>query len=238
MYRRRYIRRVTKKGKRNLIISIILVSIILYAGVFWALPNFVGALGVLTSFLKPQTKIKNDIAENPHLAPPVFNITYEATNTAQISIAGFSTPLSKVNLYIDDTLKQTEDVSKEGKFLFEGVELSLGTNNIFGKTEDEKNQESLPSKTIRVIFDNEKPPLQILGPNDNMQIQGERKVTIEGQTEIDAKVYINNSQIIVGKDGLFKSDQSLNDGENIFIIKAFDKASNWVEVERRVNLTP
>lgn len=238
MYRRRTVRRVSRRGKRNLFVTIVLVGIILYATIVWILPNFINAAGFITNFFKPHTKLNSNIAENPNLAPPVLNIPYEATNTSQININGFSTPNSKVNLYIDDSFKQTEDVSVEGRLLFENIDLSLGINNIFGKTLDEKGDESLPSKTIKIIFDNEKPALEISGPQDGIQVQGERKVSVEGTSEPDAKVYINGSQIIVDKDGRFKAELSLNDGENIFLIKAVDKASNETETERRVNFTP
>lgn len=238
MYRRKYVRRLSKRGKRNFFVTIILVGIILYATFTWLLPNFVNTVGFITSFLKPHTKKITNISENPHLPPPVLNIPYEATSTAQVNIEGYATPNARVNLYLDDEHTKTEDVSNEGKFLFEDISLSLGTNNIYGKTLDEADRESLPSKTIKVIFDNEKPKLEVSSPQDGSQSQGDRRVTLEGITEVDAKVFVNGSQVIVDKDGKFKLDQSLNDGENIFIIKAFDRASNETEDERRVNFTP
>lgn len=238
MYRKRYIRRVSKQSKRNLFITIPLVGFILYATMVWILPNFVNVLGEVTSFFKPHNKQVKNISENPYLAPPVFNIPFEATNTAKINIDGFATPNSKVNLYLDDVQKEVVDVDSEGKFIFYDVDLNLGTNNIYGKTLDEKKQESLASKSLKVVYDNEKPNLQLISPADGTQIQGDRKITIEGSTEVDAKVYINGSQIILGKDGKFKIDQFLNDGENIFKVKAVDRASNEVEDERRVNFTP
>lgn len=236
-YRSHKLRRLSKRNKRNFLVTIILVGFILYATFSWILPSFVNAIGLITSFFKPQSKLLDNF-ENPKLAPPVLNISYEATNTAYINIAGYATPLSKVNLYIDDEKRQTEDVSLDGKFLFQDVELALGINNIYGKTQDEQHKESLASKTIRVIFDNETPKLEISNPQDGLDIHVERKITVEGITEADARVFVNGSQVIVDKDGKFKLDQSLNDGENIFVIKAVDKASNETEDERRVNFTP
>lgn len=238
MYRRRTVRKVSRRGKRNLFITIVLVFIILYVTFVWILPNFVNALGLITSFFKPHTKLISNISENPQLAPPVFNIPYEATNTAQIMIEGYAPPNSKVNLYIDDEKKQTEDVSSEGKFLFKDIQLSLGTNNIYGKTEDDQDKESLASKILQVIYDDEKPKLEVSYPQDGIEIHGERKVTIEGLTKPDVKIFINGSQIILDKEGRFRMDQSLNDGENIFVIKVVDKASNETETERRVQFTP
>lgn len=238
MYRRRFIRNYSKKGKRNLFATIILTVIILYATITWGLPNFINAIGYITSIVKPSSKQAENVAENPHLAPPVLNIPYEFTNNPSINIAGFATPNSKVILYIDDVEKKTTQSKDDGSFLFENIELVLGTNNIYGKVVDEQGKESLSSKTIKIFYDNEKPKLEISNPQDGTKIQGVRKVSIEGSTEADAKVYVNDSQVIVDMDGKFKIELSLNDGENIFKIKAVDKASNETTDERRVDFTP
>lgn len=236
-YKPRYVRRLSKRNKRNLLVTLILVGFVLYATFRWIFPNFVGVLASVTSFLKPQTKIVN-ISENTQLAPPVLNIPFEATNTSQINIEGYATPNSKVKLFLDDVEVDTEDVNSEGKFLFEDVSLSLGINNIYGKSVDDKGKESLSSKTLIVLYDDENPKLEITSPQDGAQISGERKVHFEGLTEPDAKVYINESQIIVDNNGNFKIDLSLNDGENRFIIKAKDLALNETQIERVVNFTP
>ena len=128
-------------------------------------------------------------------------------------------------------------MSSDGSFIIENVSLVLGTNNIYGKTLDE-GEESLPSKTIRVLYDNEKLPLAIFEPEDGKKIQGERKLRISGKTEPGARVFINGSQTIVDKDGNFFTEQLLNDGDNNFNIRAEDSATNITEVERSVSFTP
>ena len=61
---------------------------------------------------------------------------------------------------------------------------------------------------------------------------------ISGKTEVGAKIIINGNQVIVNSEGNFSSDNILNDGENIFNIKAVDSASNYAEISRVVNFTP
>lgn len=236
-YRSRALRRTAQKSKRNFIISLILILVFSYLALTWILPNFIAVIGSVKNFINPTQK-KPNLENQVSLAPPVLNIPYEATNTAQINIQGYSTPNLKVKLFVDDQDKQTTDVSSDGTFNFENIELSLGTNNIYGKTHDDGGNESLASKTIRIIFDNEKPILELSEPEDGKKIQGERKVKFAGKTEIGAKVYINDSQVIVDKDGNFSSDQSLNDGDNNFTVRAQDSASNTNEVSRRINFTP
>lgn len=172
------------------------------------------------------------------MAPPIFNIPYEATNTAQINIQGYATPESKVKLFLDDEEKQTEKSSSDGSFTFQNIQLGLGVNNIYGKTLDENGQMSLPSKTIKVIFDNEKPLLEVSEPLDGKTIQGERKIKIAGKTEPKSQIYINGNQIIVDKEGNFSSERTLNDGENNFTIKAYDSSANFSEISRKVIFTP
>lgn len=237
-YKPRRLRRLSKRNRKNLFVTIILSIIILYAAVVWLLPNFIKGVGLVTSLGKPQSSKAVAISENPQLAPPVLNIPFEATKTSQINIEGYATPNSKVKLFLDDKEVGTENVSDEGKFLLKGLPLSLGTNNIYGKTVAEAGKMSLSSKIIKVTYDNEQPPLELLNPPDGLELHGDRKVTVEGTTEPQAKVYINDNQVIVDKDGKFKVEQSLNDGENIFVVKSIDPASNETSKQRIVKFIP
>ena len=236
-YQYRKVRRLQNKSRRTFFVTVIIIIVLLYATIFWILPSLIGGLGFIKNFTNPAKKAVNP-ADQATLAPPVLNISFEAINTAQIDIPGYASPGSKVELFLDDEKKQTVDVSSDGSFNFKEVDLSLGTNNIYGKTVDEKGIESLPSKTIIVVYDNEKPILDISEPDDNKTIQGDRKIKISGKTEIGAKVFINNNQTIVDKDGAFTSIQDLSDGENNFDIKAVDGASNATEVSRKITYNP
>ncbi|MEK7616811.1 MAG: hypothetical protein AAB414_02060 [Patescibacteria group bacterium] len=243
-YRTRSARRLARKSKRNFIITLILIGFLIYATLQWILPTLITGLGFVTSFVKPSPK-KTYTTENFSLAPPVLNIPYEATNTAQINISGYGTPDSKVSIYIDDEKKDTTEVSPDGTFEIKNVSLVLGTNSIYGKSidpdfigVDENEKESLPSKVIKVIYDSEKPLLEISEPEDGKIQQGEKKVKISGRTESQAKVSVNDSQVVVGSDGIFNIQLQLNDGENVLNIKAQDLAGNSQEISRRVVFNP
>lgn len=211
----------------------------MYAGLVWVLPSVINGISFIKGFTTPAKKVVSNTSKNSSLAPPVLNIPYEATNTAEINIRGYGTPNSKVAIYLDDEKKDTTDVSGEGTFEFKNLSLVIGTNNIYGKSVDEENLESLPSKTIKIIYDSEKPQLNISEPEDGKNIQGgDKKVKIAGNTEAGVQVFINDSQTIVDKDGNFTMEQTLNDGDNNFNIKALDKASNYTEISRRVVYQP
>lgn len=237
-YNRRALKRYARKSKRNFIISLILVTIFAYIALTWVLPNFIGVLGSVKEFISPTAK-KVDLEDTTvSLAPPVLNIPYEATNTPQINIQGYATGNSKIRLFIDDREQQTTESLADGSFSFQDIQLGLGINNIYGTTVNEDGKMSLPSKTLRVIFDNEKPPLEISGPEDGKSLSGERKIKISGKTEAGAKIIINGNQIIVDKEGSFSTETQLNDGDNIFNIKAVDSSSNYTEISRLVHFTP
>lgn len=236
---RRSIKRLARKSRRNFLVTIVLVVILSYFTLTWILPNFIGGLGFVTNTLNPAKKPENNLKDNLTLAPPVLNIPYEATASSQIDIKGFTTPNSKVRLYIDDEPKDTVDADSDGSFTFKDVSLNIGTNNIYGKTLDDKDNESLPSKLIKLNFDSEEPTLSINEPEDNRKIQGgDKKVKVSGKTEPGANVFINGTQAIVNSEGNFTLEVSLNDGDNPITIKAVDKALNVTEEQRTINYTP
>lgn len=239
-YRLRYrARKLSKKSKRNFFISIFLIIFVMYIGLVWVLPFVINGISTVKSYTNPVRKPVVEALKNSSLAPPVLNIPFEATNTALINIKGFATSNSKVAIFLDDEKKDTVDVSSEGNFEFKDISLVLGTNNIYGKSIDENNIESFPSKTLKIIFDNEKPSLTLNEPEDGKTIQGgDKKVKISGKTEPGIRTFINNSQIIIDKDGNFSLDQPLNEGDNTFIVTAVDNAGNSTEVSRKVIYQP
>lgn len=234
---RRSIRKLARKSRKNFIVSLVLIGLLVYAAFQWILPSLINGVGFIHNIVKPSKKIVSQDAVT--IAPPVLSIPFEATNTAQIYIHGYGAPNSKVEIFLDGDKKDTISVLDNGNFEFKNVQLSLGTNNIYGKSVDDKDQESLPSKTFVVIYDNEDPKLDISSPEDNKHIQGgDKKVTVSGNTEPGAQIFINGSQTIVDKDGNFKSDQMINEGDNNLTISAVDSAANKTEVQRKVTYTP
>lgn len=236
-FKTRSTRRLVKNTKRKFIFTILLIIFLLYATIKWILPNIVGGVGSVTSTFKSPVLQEKPVAENATLAPPVLNIPYEATNSAQIIVRGYSSGDAKVKVYNDDSLVDTLDADTDGTFTTKEIRLNLGTNNIYGQTVDMKNNESLASKTIKIVYDNEKPDLKIIDPApDTKTTQGDQgRLYIRGVTENDSKIYINNTQQIVDSKGEFDAFISLIPGENKVVIKAVDKAANFTEITRVLN---
>ncbi len=208
---------------------------LLYIVFFWIIPYLIGSI----SNLNKPTQITTSIADDITLAPPVFNIPFEATNTATINITGYATMDAKVEIYVDDELTDTVSSNSDGLFQVTGLNLGLGTNSIYGRTVDKNNKRSLPSKSIRVLYSNDKPSLTISQPEDNKVVQGgDRKIRIAGKTDPDDTVTINGSVVIVNGDGSFAIDRELVDGENSFLISATSQVGNSTQVQRKVTYQP
>lgn len=234
-YKPRSLRKIENRNKQRLIWSII-ISVFLIIVIFqWVLPSLIGQL---TRLNRTSSK-KITSSENVELAPPVLNIPYEATNSSTIKIRGYATPQTKVQIYLDDSLINTQTSDSEGNFTTDPVDLSLGTNNIYGKTIDDNKKESLPSKTIQVIYNNDKPKLEIKEPEDNKEIKGgDKKVTIQGVTDPDDDIRVNGAKVIVNSDGSFSTTVNLNDGDNNINITAGNSVGNTTSIDRKVKYTP
>lgn len=234
-YRRRSSRRRYNRSKRNLFATLLIVLILLFISFNYILPFFITTIGQASSIFKKSSLKNESVAENPILAPPVLIIPYEATNSAQIDIKGYATAGSKVKLFIDDQLADEIEVDSSGSFVFKDISLNLGTNNIYGKTVDDKNQESYSSKNIKLIYDNTKPTLSVTEPEDGKVVTGGAKeAKVSGKTDPDAQVTVNGTVIIVNSEGNFSSAISLTEGDNNFNIRATDPAGNFVEIARKV----
>ncbi|MDO8638445.1 MAG: hypothetical protein Q7R43_02635 [Candidatus Daviesbacteria bacterium] len=234
-YRSRTHYRAKRRSKQNFLATFIIVILLLFISFNWLLPALVSAMAKIRNINGQTSKIVSQVSDNSTLAPPVFIIPYQATNSAQIDIKGYATASSKVELYLDDELKDTISVGEDGTFTFKNISLSLGINNIYGKTIDEKDTASLPSKNIQLIYDNTKPNLSVNEPEDGKVVTGgDKNVKISGKTSGGIQVIINGAPVIIDKDGNFSTTLSLNEGDNNFTISASDTAGNYTEIARKV----
>lgn len=232
-------KRSEKKAKRKLIFTLLIGVILLYSIFTWLMPALIGGLTFFNQY-KSQPKKETPISEKTTLAPPILNIPFEATNSAKISIKGYATPVTKVEIYLDQELAKDTRTEDDGSFSLDGITLSLGTNNIYGQTVDDQGNKSLPSKLITIIYDRDKPSLSLKEPADNQIIKGDRRVTVSGSVDPQDTVLvnINDNRVIVDSSGNFSQTIEISDGENNFQITAEDKAGNITQISRIVTFEP
>lgn len=237
-YRPFTVRRKEKNAKNKVLLTSIFIIIFLYISITWLLPTLIGGLSVLNKF-KPVQKSDNSFIEDSSIAPPVLNIPFEATNSAQIKISGYAQPDTQVEIYIDDELQTTTTVNSDGNFSSDLIDLRLGTNSISGKTIDKDTRKSLPSKIIRIIYDNQKPSLVVHAPSDNQETK-DKRFTVTGITNPDEtiEITINNNRTVVNTDGNFSYSVELNEGDNNIVIVAVDQAGNSTQLSRKLIYRP
>lgn len=236
-FKPRSIRKSESRAKKRLIFNLVLIVLLIYVFFTWGLPFIVGSLSFLNKYKtdKPQDVVRIDDA----ITPPILSIPFESTNSAQLKISGYSMSLSKVEIYIDDELKNQTSTDSNGKFESDPISLNLGTNNIYAVTINDADKKSLPSKTIKVYYSDEKPSLDISEPSDNAEIKGgDKKIKVVGKTDKDNNVTINGSTIIVNSEGAFQAEIPLNEGDNVITIAASNNFGNSNSLEKRVKYTP
>src|SRR3989344_1694900 len=121
-YRTRSARRFARKSRSKFFATFIISGLLIYVTIFWLLPFLINGLGTIQNAINPPKKGEN-ISENPTLAPPVLNIPFEATNSAQIDVSGFATPETKIRIYVDDELKDDVTSAKDGSFTVRNINL-------------------------------------------------------------------------------------------------------------------
>lgn len=234
------IRRSERKSRNRLIFTLILGIFLIYALFSWILPTIIGGASLINNFKqKPTQEVENK--ETQAIAPPVLSIPYEATNTATIRIKGYAQPNLEVEIYVDDDLKSTAKAGDDGNFTSEEITLSLGTNNINGKTIGLDGSKSLSSKPIKIYFNNQKPKLDIKQPSDSQEIKGgDKKVNVSGNVDPpqDIIVTINNSRVILDQNGNFSQTIEINEGENNIMISATDSFGNNTKVTKKITYQP
>ena len=97
------------------------------------------------------------------------------------------------------------------------------------------------SEVKLVIFDNKPLELTITSPKDGTELFGKNNQVVDIQGESskpDSQVIINNSFVIVGKDGSFLHRLQLQNGSNEIKVVASDKAGNSAETKITLVYTP
>ena len=165
---------------------------------------------------------------------PVIETTPEATNSATITIKGYSEAETSIRLFINNKEISKIKTENDGSFVLKNVNLKKGTNTINLTAIDSSNNESAPT-IATVFFSTESPSLEISEPPDKQIINGkENSITILGITDAGTSVHINDRFVTVSTDGSFRFPFRLENGENKIVITATNSSGNVKTIERRV----
>jgi len=219
-----------KKTSRVIFLSLIIIFAIGFIAVKFGLELLVK----MAIFLSP--KNQPVAQEQKRLLPaPVINSTPVATNSAQIKISGYASPMASVAVTVNGDLNNSPVADADGYFETE-IELEKGDNFISVKYTDTSASESRESQSITIVRDDENPVLTIDSPSDGTILHGQDQKTVEikGKTEPEASLIINNRFVSIRLDGSFSYKPGLQDGDNEIVVTAKDKAGNITE--KKINL--
>ena len=170
----------------------------------------------------------------PPLAPRILR-DFEATNSATIKIKGFAEAKVKVELYKNEISIGSTEVSENGDFLFDKIDLSAGDNYFSAIASTDKSGNSDESEIINVVYDTVAPSLTLTNPSEESLSVDSIDFDIVGKTDKGISVLINNKIVKVDDNGDFKEKWQLTIGKNDLVVIARDDAGN--ETKKSISIT-
>lgn len=235
MARSRLSRRMERKTKKNLLLSVLGIILVLLLVFKFGLPLLIN----LSLFLSgPKDISEQSENKNPSfIAPPIFNSASTATSSANIIISGIASKDQTISLYVNNDLFDEATTEDNGGFSFEPT-LKSGENSIKAKA-IMKDKESEFSQTLTIIFKSAPPSLNVTAPTDGQSFgKDQSTVDVQGTSDQDVKITVNNFWAITDSDGSFSYRLPLQNGENKIKITATDIAGNKTEKEIKVTYNP
>lgn len=223
---------VKRSGVRYIFLTIGVIAFLVLVGLPFVIPR-------LTQIVDHTTGRGNGGSSDDTTPPPPPNLKhipmYVNENTVEVS--GNTESGAKVYLVING---RDQEYIADAQGSFSTVaNLQDGENEVFAFAEDAASNRSNDSTVYKVIVDKEPPEVQINSPKDgSIFFDQENSVQIEGQTEADASVRVNDRVAIVNRDGKFSVRVNLNEGGNNFDIVATDQAGNETKTTLTVSYTP
>ncbi len=225
-----------KRNFRNAVILIALTILTMVLLIMYGIP----AVGKIAGFVSELRGGNSPIISNDKTppAPPKFNTFADFTNQQYITISGTAEPGATAKLTFNGNVEETV-VDKEGKFSFQDLKLNEGENFFSGVIVDGAGNVSLKTTDRVVTYDIKTPDITLDSPADGSNFYGstQRQINIQGTTEIEANVTINDRIVSLDNNGHFSYPVTLNSGTNTFTIKAADQAGNSTEKQITLNFS-
>lgn len=208
------------------VLTLVLIGLIIYKGV----PFLVQMAGFFGDLKSSKELVESQDTTLP--APPRLQALPSATNSAQVSLKGFSEAGSTVQIILNNELEKEVIADSGGSFVAEAIFLANGKNRLQAIAIDQAGNKSQESPILTIDFDQEPPALEVNQP------EPAEKVEITGKTEPEATLKINERLIILDQEGNFRHSLNLEQGENKILVQAIDPAGNQSEKEIILDYTP
>jgi bacillopeptidase F len=237
--RRGYSRLASAEEKRNIrrAVTFGVLTVAAFLALFlFGLPTVAKFAAFLSDIRKTSQPIEKNDTTPP--SPPRIDTLPDATASVKLDVKGKAEAGSTVILTFNGE-EQEVVVGNDGDFVF-SLSLDDGENKLLFMAKDSAGNESQATQTYKVIFDDEDPKLEISSPSDGAEFFGssERQATIQGTTDPEITLTINERPIKIDDNGGFTYATTLNEGDNTFNIKAVDKAGNTTEKSLTLKFSP
>ncbi|MDP2637825.1 MAG: hypothetical protein Q8P26_02090 [Candidatus Levybacteria bacterium] len=235
MQRSRLSRRIERKTKKNLILSVLGIIILTFLMFKLGIPLLVN-LSLFLSGSKGGSQ-EQSASNNSFIAPPILNSSMQATSSANISISGIAAKNQTINLYINDDLINKTKTKETGEFLF-NEKITAGENVIKTKA-IAGDKESDFSQPLIIVLKSAPPFLDIDSPTDGLSLNKDQNFTdVKGTTDADVKITVNGFWAITDDNGNYSYRLPLQNGENRISVVATDIAGNKTEKEVKISYSP
>jgi len=200
--------------------------IIIYIGI----PIF--AKTILFFSASPKNRQSYEISGSSFILPPTLETPPSATNSAKITLSGYTDKKTRIKIYVNETLDSEAVSDDKGKFEVKNISLSEGENIIYAISEN-NSEKSGSSNTVSVRFKKSAPKLEITSPEQEEKYVSDSNIyNIRGISETENSISINGRLAIIDQNGNFSISFTLNEGENKFEFSAVDPFGNQKKEER------
>jgi bacillopeptidase F (M6 metalloprotease family)/subtilisin family serine protease len=156
-----------------------------------------------------------------------------ATNSASISVEGTSVDGATVNIYQDEVLVGSGQVSG-GRF---NVPVTLHEGaNVLTATAQVAEGETRPSAPITVILDQTAPVLTVTAPTDGLTTNRDAVTVTGGASDAHLRSVTVNGQSVTITGDSFSHRILVSEGDNLITVVATDIAGNSTTVQRHVTV--
>ncbi len=166
--------------------------------------------------------------------PPRLTSTFEATNSAKLTVSGLAEPNVEIELFKNDISVGKNNSDEKGLFTFPDIELEKGGNTFTAIAAKEKEGKSELSKELMVIYEDTPPSLELTNPSEEKLTVDNPDFDIIGKSDPEVSVTVNGKIALVDSEGNFKLKIQLNTGKNDIEVIAKSQAGN--EVRKRVEI--
>lgn len=175
--------------------------------------------------------------KTPPAPPFLINSLPLFSSGEKIGLSGRAEAGSTLRVFHNEN-KIKEFVVPETSSFDVDVKLSPGRNDLWATSTDPAGNEST-SSTWKIIYDIEPPALEVGTPADGASFFGDEKaVNVNGKTEPEAQVNVNDRVAIVNSNGEFSQNIALSEGENTITLIVTDQAENKTEKTLKVTYSP